>query len=42
MSGGTSRLVHVIEELAEMAPGPGLAAALAGVDRTLLNGHDLV
>ena len=41
-------LEHVIErqvvpaDLAERPPGPGLAADLASVDRSRLNGHDLV
>ena len=28
--------------LAEMAPGPELAAVLAGLDRSVLNGHEMV
>jgi hypothetical protein len=38
----TSRLEHVIDELADMAPGPELGAALATIDRSVLNGHQLV
>lgn len=35
------RLV-VSEDLADMPPGPGLAALLAGIDRSRVNGHDMV
>ncbi|WP_281896881.1 DUF222 domain-containing protein, partial [Phytohabitans aurantiacus] len=35
------RLV-IPEDLAEMPPGPGLAAILAGIDRSCVNGHDMV
>lgn len=37
-----SERVRVPEGLAEMAPGPGLSALLAGLDLAGLNGHDLV
>lgn len=33
---------RIPEELAEMPPGPRLATLLAGLDRSRLNGHDLV
>ncbi|WP_281905831.1 HNH endonuclease signature motif containing protein, partial [Phytohabitans aurantiacus] len=35
------RLV-IPEDLAEMPPGPGLAAILARIDRSCVNGHDMV
>ncbi|GLI02186.1 HNH endonuclease signature motif containing protein [Phytohabitans aurantiacus] len=35
------RLV-IPEDLAEMPPGPGLAAVLARIDRSCVNGHDMV
>jgi uncharacterized membrane protein YgcG len=35
------RLV-IPEDLADMPPGPGLSAILAGIDRSRVNGHDMV
>lgn len=46
--GGWARIRHVfdggvsIEELAQVPPGPELAGVLAGVDRSRLNGYELV
>lgn len=48
MSAGFDRIVRMIErlvipeDLADMPPGPGLAAILAGIDRSRVNGHDMV
>jgi hypothetical protein len=47
VSVGVASVEHVDRQLvpvdlAEMAPGPGLAAVLAGIDRSRLNGYDLV
>jgi hypothetical protein len=48
MSVGFDRIERVIErlvipeDLADMPPGPGLSAILAGIDRSRVNGHDMV
>jgi hypothetical protein len=35
-------MFDTVNGLAEMAPGPELATVLAGIDRSLLNGHEMV